>query len=185
MSLEIRAFIYKEVYATCSCVSFFLVACSARFVRFRRVFDPYEWHFLGRNLKVLRCSDRVENGVYGKLTLSYFQWDWPYAILTSVQETAASGSRVVWLIFVFRMVFPNFPVRILVNSKMLFANRENHVVEEVSLYEKVLAFQKLMVRIGKILRAKVVWRIAVVGNFPTLWLVLVVFLASGWPSSLC
>jgi hypothetical protein len=73
-----------------------------------------------------------------------------------VQETAASGSRVVWLIFVFRMVFPNFPVRILVNSKMLFANRENHVVEEVSLYEKVLAFQKLMVRIGKILRAKVV-----------------------------
>jgi hypothetical protein len=48
---------------------------------------------------------------------------------------------------------------------MLSVNRENLVVEKVALFEKVLAFRKLMVRIGKILQAKVVCRIAVVGKF--------------------
>ena len=62
---------------------------------------------------------------------------------------------------------------------MLLTNRENHVVDEVALFEKVLDFQKLMVRIGKILFAKVVHWIAVVGRFPALWLVFIVFPASG------
>jgi hypothetical protein len=65
-------------------------------------------------------------------------------------------------------------------------NRKNLVVDEialfekaVALFEKVQAFQKLMVRIGKTLCAKVVRRIAVVGNFPALCLIFVVFLALG------
>uniref|UniRef100_A0A2N9FFB8 Uncharacterized protein n=1 Tax=Fagus sylvatica TaxID=28930 RepID=A0A2N9FFB8_FAGSY len=53
------------------------------------------------------------------------------------------------------MVFPNFSVRISVSLEMLSVNRENLVVEKVALFEKVLAFRKLMVRIGKILQAKV------------------------------
>ena len=62
-------------------------------------------------------------------------------ILTFVQKTAALGSRTVGLISAFRMVFLNFPVRILVNSDMLSANQKNHVVDEVALYKKLLAFR--------------------------------------------
>ena len=51
---------------------------------------------------------------------------------------------------------------------MLLTNRENHVVEEVAIFKKVLAFRKLTVRIRKILYVKVVRQIAVVGNFPEL-----------------
>ena len=58
---------------------------------------------------------------------------------------------------------------------MLLTNRKNLVIDKVSLFEKALAFWKLMVRIGKILCAKVVCWIAVVGNFPALWLVLSFF----------
>ena len=58
---------------------------------------------------------------------------------------------------------------------MLLTNRKNLVVKEVALFEKVLAFQKLMVRIGKILCTRVVCQIAVVGNFPALWLIFVIF----------
>ena len=42
-----------------------------------------------------------------------------------------------------------------------------------------------MVRIGKTLCAKVVHRIAVIGNFPALWLIFVVFPAFGLLSSQC
>jgi hypothetical protein len=73
------------------------------------------------------------------------------------------------------MVFPNFPVRIPVSSEMLLTNRKNLVVDEVALLENAFAFLKLMVRIGKTLCAKVVRRIAVVGNFPALWLIFVIF----------
>ena len=66
-------------------------------------------------------------------------------------ENAASRSRAVRLFSAFRMVFSNFPIKISVISKMLLLNREDHVVDEVALFEKVLAFQKLMKRIGKIL----------------------------------
>jgi hypothetical protein len=58
-------------------------------------------------------------------------------------------------------------------------NRENHVVDKVTLFKNVLSFQNLMVRIGKILCTKVVCRIAVVGNFPALWFIFIIFLASG------
>jgi hypothetical protein len=92
-----------------------------------------------------------------------------------VQETAASRSRAVGLIFAFRMVFPSFPAWIPVISDMLLTNWKNLFVDEVSLFEKALAFWKLMVRIGKILCVKVVCRIAVVGNFLALCLVFVVF----------
>ena len=96
-------------------------------------------------------------------------------ILTSVQETVALGSMAVELISTFRMVFPSFPVQIPVSLETLFANQENHVIDELALFKKVLGFQKLMVRIGKILHAKVVCWIAVVGKFSALWLVFVVF----------
>jgi hypothetical protein len=58
-------------------------------------------------------------------------------------------------------------------------NRKNFVIDEVAFFEKVLTFRKLMVSIRNILCAKVVCRMAIVGNFPTLWLVFVVFPASG------
>jgi hypothetical protein len=83
-----------------------------------------------------------------------------------VQETVASKSRVVELISTFRMVFPSFPARIPVSSNMLLTNWKNLVVDEIALFEKALYFWKLMVKIGKILCAKVVRWIAVVGNFP-------------------
>ena len=72
-----------------------------------------------------------------------------------MQETATSESRAIGLIFVFRMVFPNFPVQIPVSSEILLINQKNLVVDEVTLFKKVLAFWKLMLRIGKILCAKV------------------------------
>ena len=96
-------------------------------------------------------------------------------ILTSVQKTSAPGSRAVRLISVLRMVFSCFPAWIPVSSNKLLTNRKNLVVDEVSFFKKALAFWKLMVRIGKTLCAKVVLRIAVVGNFPALWLIFVIF----------
>jgi hypothetical protein len=96
-------------------------------------------------------------------------------ILTSVQKTAAPRSKAIGLFSTFRMVFPNFPAQIPVSSDNLLTNRKNLVVEEVALFEKAQTFQKLMVRIGKTMCAKVVRRIAVVGNFPALWLIFVVF----------
>jgi hypothetical protein len=100
-------------------------------------------------------------------------------ILTCLLKTAAPESRAVELFFAFSMVFPNFPARIPVNSDKLLTNQKNLVVDEVALFEKAQAFRKLMVRIGKTLCAKVVHRIAVVGNFPTLWLIFFVFPAFG------
>ena len=92
-----------------------------------------------------------------------------------MQETTTSESRAVGLISTFRIVFPSFPAQIPISSDMLLTNQKNLVVDEVSLFEKELAFWKLMVRIGKILCAKVVRRIAVVGDFPALWFVFVIF----------
>ena len=89
-------------------------------------------------------------------------------ILISVQETATSRSRAVGLISAFKMVFPSFLVRILISLAMLLMNRKNLLVEEVAFFENALDFWKLMVRIGKILCAKVVCRIAIVGNYSTL-----------------
>ena len=100
-------------------------------------------------------------------------------ILTSVQETTTSESRAVGLISTFRIVFPSFPAQIPINSDMLLTNRKNLVVDEVSFFKKALAFWKLMVRIGKTLCAKVVLRIAVVGNFPALCIIFVIFPALG------
>jgi hypothetical protein len=91
-----------------------------------------------------------------------------------MEKTAAPESRVVRLFSTFKMVFPSFPMRILVSSNMLFTNRKNLVVDEVAPFKKALAFWKLMVRIGKTLLAKMVCRIAVVGNFLALF-VFVVF----------
>ncbi len=62
-------------------------------------------------------------------------------ILTFVQKTAAPGSRTIGLISAFRMVFPNFSVRILIKLDMLSANQKNHVVDEVAFYKKLLAFR--------------------------------------------
>ena len=95
--------------------------------------------------------DLVELGVHGKHALSSFQQDWPCVILSSVQETVASRSRALGLISTIRIVFPNFLVRIPVGSEVLSANQENHVVDKLSIFEKLPAFWKLMVRIGKIL----------------------------------
>jgi hypothetical protein len=85
-----------------------------------------------------------------------------------VQETVASRIGAIGLFSTFKMVFSNFPERIPVSTEMLLTNRENHVVEEVAIFKKVLAFWKLTIRIRKILYAKVVRQIAVVGNFPEL-----------------
>ena len=148
-------------------------------------FWPFEHPFLDWRLRIFQCLDLIETGVYRKPALSTFQRNWPCTILTFVQETAASKSRVVGLIYAFRMVFSNFPVRIPVSSEMLLTNRKNLVVDEVALLENAFAFLKLMVRIGTTLCAKVVRRIAVVGNFPALWLIFVIFPAFGWPSSWC
>jgi hypothetical protein len=61
-------------------------------------------------------------------------------ILTSVQKTAALGSKAIGLFSTFRIVFPNFPAWILVSSDKLLMNRKNLVVEEVALFKKVLFF---------------------------------------------
>ena len=57
-----------------------------------------------------------------------------------MQETTAPGSRELELIYVTSTVFLNFPVKIPVSSKMLFANQENHFVDKLTFFEKVLAF---------------------------------------------
>jgi hypothetical protein len=111
--------------------------------------------------------------------MSSFQKDLPCAILSSMQETAISGSGAFGLIFAIRTVFPNFSVQIPVGSKMLSTNRENHVVNKLSIFEKLPAFWKLMAQIGKILCAKAVRRIGVVGEFLAFWLVFIVFPAPG------
>ena len=104
----------------------FLVASCSSFPRFSSHLCHSDWSFLGWNLKVFPCLDLVKFGVYGKLALSSFQQDWSYAILSSMQETAALGSRALKLISIIRTVFPSFPV----GSEMLFANRENHIVDK-------------------------------------------------------
>ena len=79
------------------------------------------------------------------------------------------------MISITNIVFPNFLVRIPIGLEMLSVNRENQVVDKLTIFEKLLALWKLMARIEKILCAKVVCQIAVVGKFPTFWLVFVVF----------
>jgi hypothetical protein len=80
------------------------------------------------------------------------------------------------------MVFPSFSAQIPVSSNKLLTNRKNLVVDEDSLFKKVQAFRKLMVRIGKTSCAKVVRRRAVVGNFPALWLIFIIFPTSVDPA---
>jgi hypothetical protein len=99
-----------------------------------------------------------------------------------MQKTAAPESRVVGLFSTFRMVFPSFSTRIPVSSNKLLTNQKNLVVDEDSLFKKVQAFQKLMVRIEKTSCAKVVRQRAVVGNFPALWLIFVIFPTSVDPA---
>ena len=82
------------------------------------------------------------------------------------------------MISVIKTVFPNFPVWILVGS-MLSENQENHVIDKLTIFEKLLASWITMARIEKILCAKVVHQIAVVSEFPTFGLVFIAFLASG------
>ena len=60
--------------------------------------------------------------------------------MSSVQETRASISRALDLISVTSIVFPSFLVQIQVSLGMLFTNRENHVVDKLAIFEKVLAF---------------------------------------------
>jgi hypothetical protein len=60
--------------------------------------------------------------------------------MSSVQETRASRSRALDLISVTSIVFPSFLVQIQVSLGMLFTNRENHVVDKLAIFEKVLAF---------------------------------------------
>ena len=168
------------------CVSFFgwlFCAFCPILTRFWRVFDPlstifwiYGWG---------SSNGFGQTGVYEKPTLSTFQRNWPCVILISVQETATSRSREVGLISAFKMVFPSFLVRILISLAMLLMNRKNLLVEEVAFFENALDFWKLMVRIGKILCAKVVCRIAIVGNFSALCFFLGRFPAFGWPISRC
>ncbi len=78
-----------------------------------------------------------------------------------MQEIAASRSRTLGLISAFKTVLPNFSMRILVGLEMLSANRENHVVDNLSILKNLPAFWKLMVRIEMILCTKVVRRIAI------------------------
>ena len=165
-----------------------LVACSVRFVWFWQDFDEFLtlWApFFRLTVEGLSVLGSGRNCVYGKHGLSTFQWNWHCVILTSVQKTATSGRRAVGLISAFRMVFPSFPARIPVSLDMFLTNRKKLIVEEVALLEKALAFWKLMIRIGTILCAKVVCRLANVGNFPTLWLVFIIFPTLNWPSSRC
>ena len=96
-----------------------------------------------------------------------------------MQKTVALESRLVGLFSTFKMVFSNFLARILLSSNKLLTNRNNLMVDEISLFEKAKAFWKLMVRIRKTLCVKVVCWIAVVGNFLTLWLIFDVFPAFG------
>ena len=58
---------------------------------------------------------------------------------------------------------------------MLAVNWENHVVDKLAIFEKQLAFWKLMVRIRKILCPKMVCRIVVVDEFLAFWFVFVIF----------
>jgi hypothetical protein len=57
-----------------------------------------------------------------------------------VQETKAPGNKALELISITSTVFPNFPVKILVSSEMLSTNQENQIVDNLALFEKVLAF---------------------------------------------
>jgi hypothetical protein len=79
------------------------------------------------------------------------------------------------VISVIKTVFPNFPVWILVGSML----SENHVIDKLTIFEKLLASWITVARIEKILCAKVVCQIAVVSEFPTFGLVFIAFLASG------
>ena len=148
-------------------------------------FWPFENPFLDWWLKVFWCLDLAKAGVYGKHTLSTFQQNWPCAILTFVQKTTAPRSRAVEMFSAFKMVFPCFSTRIPISSDNLLTNQKNLIVDEVSLFKKVQTFQKLMIRIGKMLCTEVVCPIVVVGNFPALRLIFVVFPKFGWPSSWC
>jgi hypothetical protein len=66
-------------------------------------------------------------------------------------------------------------MKIPVSSEMLSANQENQVVDNLALFEKVLAFWINLVWIF----TKIVRWIAVVGEFSAFELVFALFLASG------
>ena len=161
------------------------VACCSSFPRFSSPFGHSDQPFLDWKLEVFSCLDLVKFGVYGKLVLHSFQQDWSCTILSFVQETVALGGRALELIYVISTIFPSFPMQIPVGSEILFANQENHIVDKLSIFEKILAFWTTVVRMKKILCAKMVCRMAFVGEFPAFVLVFIVFLVSGWPSSLC
>jgi hypothetical protein len=58
-----------------------------------------------------------------------------------VQETTTLGSRALGLISAIRTVFLNFSMRIPIGLEILSANRENHVVDELTIFKKMPTFQ--------------------------------------------
>ena len=157
----------------------FLVASCSSFPQFSIRFGHFNQPFLDWHLEVFPCSDLVKFGVYGNFASSSFPQDWFCAIQSYVWETTTQGSKALEQISIINIVFPNFPMTILVSSEMLSANRENQFIDKLANFEKVLAFWINLVLIRNILCAKVVCRIAVVGKFPAFKLIITVFLASG------
>ncbi len=86
-----------------------------------------------------------------------------------MQEVISSGSRELGQISVISTVFFNFSVWIPVDLEILSTDQENHGVDKIAIYKKLLAFWIAMARIRKILCAKVVHWIAFVVEFSAFW----------------
>jgi hypothetical protein len=72
-------------------------------------------------------------------------------VLSSGHETAVFGIRAARVISLLAI---RFPVKIPGNSEMLLTNRDNQLLGNLTIFEKLLAFWNFMVWIKKILRAK-------------------------------
>jgi hypothetical protein len=114
-----------------------------------------------------------------KACIVFFPTRLIFTLQSSAQETTALRSKALNLVSVTSSVFPNFQVKILVGFEMLSVNWDNKVVDNLVIFEKVLAFWITLVWILKILCTKMVHWTAVVGEFPTFELVFTVFLAFG------
>ena len=108
-------------------------------------------HFSRFQLTQLLMSDSGSFGISGKLTTPTFQWHKSRNVLISGHETAVFEIRATGLI---SLVMVRFPVKIPSNSVMLLTNRDNQLLSDLVILEKLPAFWKLMVWIRKILREK-------------------------------
>lgn len=82
-------------------------------------------------------SDFDDFGISRKLVMSTFQHHTYFKNLSLVQQTTALGKRAA---IVISLTTNHFPIKILVDPKMLLTNRDIPIVDNISYFKKGAIF---------------------------------------------